>query len=191
MVMVEEKQEDKLVALQMLAKITEIPLSIKQFHSNWILLTYDIPNTKEGAKARSDFLNRAKYLGAMMHTESVYLLPHTDAANGAALSLAEAGDVYLWYTKAGSEAQAVSLTKNYDHRLAVEIAKIQDRVDKIAHHAREGHERQVVRMANNTWTMIDNLSKAVVNRGSAELAQQLCNIIAALKYAENAGERPL
>ena len=185
MVMTEEQQETKLVALQMLAKISELPLSVKQFHSDWILLTYDLPNTKEGTKARYAFLNRARYLGAMMHTESVYLMPHTDAANAAAIVLAEAGDVYLWYTKAGSEAQSVSLTNNYDQRLAAEIAKVKERVSRISYHSHEGHDRQVRRMARGTWTMIDGLSKAVVSRGSTELAEQLFNIITALKYAEN------
>lgn len=187
MVLTVEEQEEKLAALEVLAIIADVPVNVREFHSDWILFTYDLPNTPEGVKARYNFLGKAKYLGAMQHTESVYFMPWTDAANAAALDLADAGTVYVWHTKVG-EVNSIDLTKDYDAKIINEIKALDVRVDKIVQHAKDKHEQQVRRMAEKTWTMINSLSKAVVSRGNEEVAQKLYDVISALKYAESLAE---
>jgi predicted AAA+ superfamily ATPase len=170
--------------LEVLAEITEVPVTLKEFCSDWILFTYDLPNTPEGIKARYSFLGKAKYLGAMQHTESVYLMPWTDLANAVALELAEAGEIYLWYTKAGNESQSIDLTENYDRQIEVSLEKIRERVDKIWSHVPKGHTQQVHRMANKTWEQLIPLSRAIVSRGNEKLADKAHSLMESLRHAE-------
>ena len=178
------EQEEKLAALKVLSLLAEVPVEVKKFHSDWILLTYDLPNTKAGVKARYAFLNSARYLGAMMHTESVYLLPWTDAANAAAMALAEAGDIVVWHASPGDNQHAVVLTRNYDKGMKKVIGTLSDRADRIVGHAEKSHEQQVRRMADKTWELINSFSKAVVSRGDEKLAKDLLDVISKVKYAE-------
>lgn len=180
-----EKQAEQLAALKALSQIFEIPITVKGFENSWILFTYDLPNTKEGVKTRYEFLNRARWLGAVQHTESVYLMPWTDRANAAALELAKSGKVYLWYTKVGDEQQAVSLTRDYDDGLTARIEELVKRVDKILNQARADHKRQVNRMATTTWEKINGLGRAIIERGDDNLAAKLYSVIGTLKYAES------
>lgn len=179
-----EKQAEQLTSLKALSQIFEIPITVKGFENSWILLTYDLPNTKEGVKTRYEFLNKARWLGAVQHTESVYLLPWTDRANAAALELAKSGKVYLWYTKVGDEQQAVSLARDYDDGLSARIEELAKRVDKILAQAKDDHKKQVNRMAETTWEKINGLGKAIMDRGEDSLAAKLYSVIGTLKYAE-------
>lgn len=180
-----EKHEEQLAALKALSQIFEIPITIKNFENSWILFTYDLPNTKEGIKARYEFLNKSRWLGATQHTESVYLMPWTDRANAVALELAKTGKVYLWYTKVGDEQQAVNLTRDYDSGLAARIEELVRRVDKILEQAKDDHKGQVNRMAESTWEKINGIGRAVLERGDDSLAQKLYSVIGTLKYAES------
>lgn len=180
-----EHQKEQLAALKALSQIFEIPITIKGFENSWILFTYDLPNTKEGVKTRYEFLNKAKWLGAVQHTESVYLMPWTDQSNAAALELAKSGKVYLWYTKVGDEQQAVNLTRDYDDGLKARIDELAKRVDRILDQAKDDHKKQVNRMAETTWEKINGLGKAIMDRGDDSLAAELYSVIGTLKYAES------
>ena len=180
-----EAQEEKLVGLKALSEIFEIPLKVKSFQNDWILITYDLPNTKEGVKTRYEFLNKAKWLGAAQHTESVYLLPWTDRASMVALELAKSGKVYLWYTKVGDEQQAISLTETLDASLENRIIDLEKRVEKVLFHAKKDHVKQVRRMAESTWEKINGIGKAIMETGNETLASKLYQLIGSLKYAES------
>ena len=180
-----EQQSDNLAGLKILGEIFEVPVNVKEFANDWILFTYDLPNTKEGTKARYEFLHKARWLGAMQHTESVYLMPWTNRSNAVALQLASVGKVYLWYTKAGDEQQAINLTRDYDTGLEVRIEELSKRVDRILEQAKADHKGQVLRMAESTWEKINGIGKAILERGDTSLANKLYSVIGTLKYAES------
>lgn len=180
-----DQQANNLSGLKILSEIFEVPVVVKEFQNDWILFTYDLPNTKEGIKARYEFLYKAKWLGAIQHTESVYLMPWTHQSNTAALNLASVGKVYLWYTKVGDEQQAIGLTRDYDTGLEARIEDLTKRVDKILEQAKKDHRGQVLRMAETTWEKINGIGKAILERGDENLANKLYSVIGTLKYAES------
>lgn len=179
------QQTDTLDGLKILSEIFEVPVEVKEFQNDWILFTYDIPNTKEGIKTRYEFLHKARWLGAIQHTESVYLMPWTHRSNTVALNLASVGKIYLWYTKVGDKQQAINLSKDYDTGLEARVEDLSKRVDKILEQAKKDHRGQVLRMAETTWEKINGIGKAILERCDENLANKLYSVIGTLKYAES------
>ena len=48
----EPTRDNKLDALRVMAQLSDIPLNVKAFQSDWFLVTYDMPHTETGDKAR-------------------------------------------------------------------------------------------------------------------------------------------
>ena len=73
--MTEENEIKDIIAKEMqdahlFASMQGIDLSnnVTNLVKEWILITYDLPNTVEGNKARFAFLKQAPKIGAVMHT---------------------------------------------------------------------------------------------------------------------------
>ncbi len=179
----QERQEEKLAALEMMGKIADIDIQVRTFHNDWVLLTYDLPNTKAGTDARYKFLRMARYAGAIQHTESVYLIPWTNAVNGIIAELASVGEIFTFYTKV-DDIQAVDLTNRYDDSLEKTIESIMPRIPRINVHIAEDHKKQALRMINGTWDMVTPLITAVAVRGEENLAGKLSYIVNALRQSE-------
>lgn len=143
--------------------------------SNWLLLTYDIPRTPAGDKARRHFLEKAARIGAVQHTESVYLLPWTAESLKLAAGVAKVGHAYLWTTKMEDKEHASEVTRTYDKKIKLRFDQIGKRIDKIEVHV-EKRPKTAQRMAASTRKMLDDLEAAVVRRRSNELYKMILKL---------------
>ena len=160
-----------------LARLQGIKINEREMVDNWILITYDLPGTEEGNKARGTFLKEAPKFGAVMHSRSVYLMPLTDEAQIAAVNLSKvkAGTVYVWTSKVDPE-QAQSLTKFYDNKLKIQIELIKTRIKKMEKLELDEKFGLANRMKMKTTKLFNHLLFAVAQRGSAEVFNDLLNL---------------
>lgn len=168
-----ETQKDMLNALQVLSTLTEVPVVVKEFQEEWLLISYDLPHSDEGDKARSEFLKQAGHIGAVQHTESVYLLPWTAQANMEVIRLAEVGKVYCWYGAATTPEQVQELSRQYDAGLAKQVDRIEERAVRILGHVSDSHHKMARKMLDATWPQFEGLARSVVARGHMQMAQRL------------------
>lgn len=180
----EERQQEQLSFLEVLATMTGVQIKTRGLASDWLLLTYDLPTSEEGNQARRDFLTRAPALGAVQHTESVYILPWSQATASAVLSLAEAGDVFVWYAKPGTEAQAESLSRQYDEGLRAHVEVLEERTSRILEHAKAGKLKLAENMLDRTWPTVDGLARSAGVRGDEDLAKALVYVHRGLRVAQ-------
>lgn len=160
-----------------LARLQGIKINEREMVENWILITYDLPGTEEGIRARGIFLKEAPKFGAVMHSRSVYLMPLTDEAQIAAVNLSKvkAGTVYVWTSKVDPE-QAQTLTKFYDTKLDIQIDAIRNRIKKMEKLELDNKYGLANRMRIKTTKLFNHLLFAVAQRGSAEVFNKLLNI---------------
>lgn len=157
--------------LQALATMKGVEIKTKDIVSKWLLLTYDLPHTEEGDKARRDFLQRARLAGATCHTESVYLMPWSLEAELIAINLSsiKGGEVWIWTSDVVDQEKARFLTERYDNDLKPQLEEVDSRIDRIWEHANEGHLKQAKRMMEKTEELLHAVTEAIIRRGSAIL----------------------
>jgi len=156
-------------SIEALARLSDTQIEAREICDKWILLTYDLPNTEAGNKARAGFLANAKLHGATMFTESVYLLPWTKHAEVLALRLARVGDVCVWTAQTTDENKASEITRSYDKGLEPHLMEISQRLDKISEHMNLKHYKRAHKMMEKTENMLNNIEQAIIRRGSAQL----------------------
>jgi len=93
-------------------------LEIKEVLEKFALITYDLPATKEGAKARSEFLEKARFQGAIMHTESVYLAPWNIVNDLGVLKAAGIGKIRIFVSVPLEKDDCKEITREYDKKIA-------------------------------------------------------------------------
>ena len=181
-------KESRLLTLETMAKLTGIDIQIKEFSDEWILITFDIPVTEEGNKARANFYKVAQRAGYVQHTESVYLAPHSPEAELAALEIAEAGKIFVWTSRVGDELRAREVTKNYDARAAELFDEVDERLVRIQSHIGEEKFGIARRMLTKTSDLIDSLVKITAQRGSIAFVERIVAI--KMKFNELNGQVP-
>ncbi len=169
MVMTLEK-ENKTAELEVTAALSGVEVKTREICDKWILLTYDMPHTEEGDKARREFLLNARALGAHQHTESVYLLPYSAEAGEAILNLTKAGKVFVWTSESTSRAQAAEVTRNYDVELKESLKKLSDRVDRMIELKKNAKFGILNKMREKTDEMMSSMGDAVRRRESLDLS---------------------
>jgi len=165
----EQKQGVDFSRLEVLARLADTEIEARELVDKWLLITYDIPKSEAGDRARREFLNQARMIGATRHTDSVYLMPWTKHAEVLALQLARAGEVCVWTSQTTDEVKAAEITKNYDKGLQPQLDEISERVDKIAYNISKERMKRAYKMLDKTERMLDNMEQAIIRRGSAQL----------------------
>ena len=155
--------------LEVMARMTDTVIEARELVDKWLLITYDIPHTENGDRARREFLNSARLIGASRHTDSVYLMPWTKHAEILALRLGRAGTVCVWTSQTTDEVKAAEITKNYDKGLQPQLDDISERIDKIAYNISKERMKRAYKMLDKTERMLDNMEQAIIRRGSAQL----------------------
>jgi len=166
--------------IEVLARMTDTTIECRDICDKWLLLTYDLPLSEAGNKARRHFLSQAKMLGATKHTDSVYLMPWTAEAELMALELARVGDVTVWNSETTESSLAKYITKSYDKRLDSFINEVSDRIDRINWHLDHQHLKIADMMKIKTAQMLVNLEDAIKRRGSRWLWAKV--VIARIRY---------
>jgi len=156
-------------SIEVLARMTDTKIEAREICDKWLLITYDIPHTEAGDRARREFLNEARLIGASRYTDSVYLLPWTKHAEIMALSLARAGEVCVWTSQTTDKVKAEEITKSYDKGLEPQLDEISGRIDRIAENLDKKCFKRAHKMMDKTERMINNMEQAIIRRGSAQL----------------------
>ena len=169
----DEHRKGVLTRAKILAKFAGIEFKARELVDEWILVTYDLPATDAGNKARQDFLKLAPRIGAVMHTKSVYLMPNTNECQIATVDLAKIGNVYIWTSRANDEASKKDLTDLYDDRIKKGVKEIKDRMTSIRKHMDKEQNGMANRMVEKTIDIFNNSVFSVVQRGNAELYNML------------------
>lgn len=157
-------------ATAVMARLTDTPLpDVREICDKWILLTYDLPHNENGDRARREFLVNARMIGATRNTDSVYLMPWTKQAEMLALQLARVGEVCVWTSETTDENKAAEITRSYDTGLKPQLKEISERVDKIAYHLDNNHQKRANKMIEKTEKLLNAIEQAIIRRGSAEL----------------------
>jgi hypothetical protein len=172
----EETQKVDFSTLEVLARMTDTKIEAREIVDKWLLMTYDIPVTEEGNKARYQFYLKARHLGATQHTESCYLMPWVPEAELMALDLAKIGKVIVWTAAVTTEAQAAEITQRYDRALMPVLKEISSRIDRITNLIEKEKTGLAQKMVEKTEIMIKDMEQAILRRGSASMLIYLLTI---------------
>lgn len=167
--------EDRLASLKAMSAFANVDVQVRELVDRWILLTYDLPVTKEGNDARYKFLALARRVGAIKHTNSVYLMPWTPQAELAALEVAAIGDAFLWISEV-KEDRVAKLTYDYDRKSRVVFDKVEERLDRIENHITVGHMKRAARMLHKTKPMVESLINIASQRGAVDLYEKAAKL---------------
>jgi len=165
----ENKINEKTAELEVTARLMGVPVNTREICDKWLLLTYDMPHTEAGDKARREFLVQARALGAMQHTESVYLIPFSPAAELAAIELSKAGKVIIWTSQTTSPEAAKEVTKTYDDELKGFLKKLSERVHRMLELKKDAKYGIFNKMVEKTDAMMADMRDAVERRGNPDL----------------------
>jgi hypothetical protein len=156
-------------SLEVMASLTDTPIEVRDLVDNWLLITYDIPHTEAGDKARREFLMKAMAIGASRHTDSVYLLPRSPLAEELALKLARSGEVVVWNAEPTDSAIKPEITQTYDKGLEPILDEIAGRIDRINEHMEARRIKRANKMIPKTERLLDQVGSAIERRGSGPL----------------------
>lgn len=147
----------------------------------WILLTCELPSTKEGKAKRRQFLKMSKEVGAMPHAPSVYVLPRSDTSVSWAKELAGIGNGWVWESKLLDPGKNKFLLSAYDTYLESLCKEVDVRVDKITHYASDGNLSMARRMGQKTLQMMIRLAKINDFYGAEWLDKRLDGVFAKIE----------
>jgi hypothetical protein len=165
----EAPTSDQFDSIEILAEMSNTKIEMRDIVDKWLLLTYDIPHSKEGDRVRREFLQEATLVGATQHTESVYLLPWTPAAELLALRVGRAGKAVVWTSSLTDKAKAAEITAKYDHGIRATLDEISERIDRILEHEKAGRVKRAAKMLPKTEKMLFGMDEALQARGSQPL----------------------
>jgi hypothetical protein len=158
--------------IELIARLTGTTIECRDLVDKWLLVTYDIPHTEAGDKARREFLLAAHAIGASHHTDSVYLMPWTGEAEGLALRLADSGKVCIWTSSTTDPARTAEITKSYDDGLRSMLDEVEERIDRIEQHQKDGNFKRAAILVEKTEKLLHDATEAIKRRGSAPLFLQ-------------------
>lgn len=169
---VKQEKPDSIQSLEMMGRITDTKIQTRELISDFVLLTFDLPTTKEGNAARYEFYKAARRAGMVSHTESVYFGPANPESEAAIFEVASKGNAFIWYSRV-PEKEAILLTKTYDAALGERFKEVEARLTKISLRLEDGNKLGMARkMLEGTKQMIDTLVQAATYRGSQSLIER-------------------
>lgn len=176
--------DKRLASIRAMGCFLGVEPKIREFCDEWILLTFDIPHTERGDKARIEFYKKARKVGAIAHTESVYLMPWTPESELIALDVTSVGEAYIWISKVTEEARAIGITRQYDARVKERLSEFEARIDRIEQHQEDGKLGLADKMIKNTWPKAFDLGNILARRGSIDLFDKFLPVLKKLKELE-------
>lgn len=165
----EEQERDLAVGLINAEHLMFAPnaqIEVKEVMDSFSLITYDLPATKEGNRARHKLLMMARLVGAIQYTESVYLAPFSRLIDVGVLQAAEFGKVIVWISTPQDTNKLKEITIAYDSKILEVFKETEERLAKITKHIEDGQFGLANKMLTKTESQINNLVKVAVARGS-------------------------
>lgn len=127
-------------------------VEVKEIIQDFVLISYDIPQTQKALRHR--FLKQAHSIGAVKHTDSVYLMPYSDQAFALANELAAVGEAVVWKSHQADPAKAAQITQSYESHLQARCQLIEQRLVMAQEHLVAGRLKLAARMGGKTAKLI-------------------------------------
>ena len=160
-----------LTTIEVVARMTDNKIVTKEFVDEWLLLTFDIPTTKEGSVARNEFYKKAYALGAIQNTESVYLCPWTPEAEVMAMELAKVSNskVIVWSRAKTTAEASLEITQRYDAGIKKIMSVISKRIDRLEEMIQKKWFKKAQKYTIKTEQLLEHVEAAIIRRGSASM----------------------
>ena len=159
-------------------------METKLIQEDWVLLTYDIP--AKDKKLRSEFIRDAKKLGAIPHTDSVYLMPFSEKAMQLASELAVTGHAVVWRSKQEDKQKAIEITIKYDTALEMRCVYLEQRLQIGSQHIMAGNLKMALRMGVKTGKLLRELAEISETYNPEWLGERIQQIMAKWKEVYSA-----
>ncbi len=159
----------------------------KELVKDYILILYDIPEKEK--KLRAKFLKDAHAMGAEKHTDSVYLLPYSEAAVQLANDLDSAGHAYVFRSQPTKEKQAIEIHTKYNENLKARCDTIEQRIVIAQEYTNAGRIALAVKMGEKTGTLLGQLAKIKENYNPPWFEERIQELWSALKGMYDDGEK--
>lgn len=144
---------------------------VKKIIQDFVLITYDIPEKEK--KLRAQFLKEAHSLGAICHTQSVYLMPYSDKTFELANALAAKGDAVVWVSQQKDPKKAAQITMSYEQHLQTRCGAIEQRLVIAQQYMAAGKLGIAEKMRERTAKFLGELDKINETYGSEWLEKRL------------------
>jgi hypothetical protein len=128
---------------------------VKQIVQDYVLITYDIAASQ--GKLRKVILKKLYDMGATSYTQSVYLMPYSEASMALANEIAAGGQAVIWRSKQEDPVQADKITIKYNEHLGDRCNLIQQRLAQIKDHIEAGRLGKATRMILKTNLLLEQL----------------------------------
>lgn len=163
-------------------------ISVKELSSDFLLLTYDIPATKEGKQLRRKFLSEVHSIGAEMHTASVYYMPYSDQAMGLADELQSGGHAIVWRAHQPDKVKAEEMLVKYEIQLKGRCAFIEQRLVAAQEYMSKGNLGIALKMGTRTGKLLQELAQISDNYKTTWLPDTLKSLVAKWKEIYSSGD---
>jgi len=159
-------------------------METKIIQEDWVLITYDIP--AKDKKLRNEFIRDAKQLGAIPHTDSVYLMPYSEKAMQLAAELAEKGHAVVWRSKQEDKQKAIEITTTYNSALSARCDYLEQRLQIGSQHIMAGNLKMALRMGVKTGKLLRELVEISTTYNPEWLGERIQQIMAKWKEVYSA-----
>lgn len=157
-------------------------IKIGQIHEliqDFVLICYDLPATAR--TLRREFLKAAHAIGAVKHTDSVYLLPYSEKAMAWAGMLESAGHAVVWKAHQPDKGIAIEITANYDKAVQARCDYIQTRINLSQDYIEKGKLKMPIKMLGKTMRLLKEVVQIGQNFNPPWLNSRIQNLFEQIK----------
>lgn len=163
--------------IKLVSQLSGVNVKVRDICHDWILITFDIPKTKEGDKIRQKFYKVASRIGAIIHTESCYLLPWCPETEDVIIDISSIGNCFVWLSTIKDDGMAKEITLQYDSGVYEYVKVIEERIKKMEGHLQSNRYNHFTKMLPKTHKLIAQLNKIATARGSVELLHKSTELL--------------
>lgn len=134
-----------------------MPVELKEIISDYVLISYDIPACQGALRKR--VLREMYEIGAIAHTQSVYLLPYSAKSLELANEISAGGSAYVFTSEMPNVDKAASISNKYAQHVKDRIFIINCRINKIGEHIKNQEFGRATKMIKKTKRLISQLKQ--------------------------------
>jgi hypothetical protein len=147
--------------------MTDSKIKVQDVVDKWLLLTYDLPHSEEGDKARALFLARAAAIGATRHTTR--FIYSRGSSGGGSFSLeyfqGRRRSVIAWAKSRTFDEQRGDYPELRNGLKAL-LKNKGVRLDKMDAYSFSNSRERVIQMTPKKKRLLDNAEAAIIRRGN-------------------------
>ncbi|MDZ4231067.1 MAG: hypothetical protein U1B77_04540 [Dehalococcoidales bacterium] len=160
--------------------------AVKEIVQDFVLVTFDIP--AKAAALRRHFLKKAHEIGAVCHTDSVYLMPYSVQAQALANELESAGHAVIWRAHQPDQEKAIEIMAKYETAVKIRCQLIEQRLALANEYIAAGRLKLAQNMGAKTGKLLYQLAQIAENWDAPWLKPRLEKLVKDWKAVYSFGE---